>query len=423
MMRAFAPTAIYYLLISITLFPPPAYPQEQKALTLADCYHLALQQSEAIAIQKELIAQTQAHFQQALSGILPRVSFSSSDKRQDGSGSSAFTLRSVPERKFVMSQPLFAGFKEFAAMSGSKAEGRQRTLEKARAQELLLGDVADAFYLLMEKRQDLQTLGSIQGVLLERIEDLNAREKLGRSRASETVSAQAKLRQIEADIEEVQSEEAVARELLEFLTGREPIGPIVDTHLLAFEIPSEETYLQKSASRSDVRAAEEALTVAEKQVSIAQAGFLPTVGLEGNYYLERAGAAKDVTWDAALKVDVPIFQGGQTAGAVGEASSQARQVKLKLSEVRRRAHQEIRESYTRATAARRRSTALERSAQAFEESYRLQADEYRLSLVSNLDVLSALREFQDARRDLIHAHYEAKRLYWQLLASIGETPS
>jgi outer membrane protein TolC len=67
-------------------------PSEGAALTLEDCYKLALQQSEQVALRQELIAQAESRFTQALSGILPRVSFSSSDKRQDGSGGSAFTL-------------------------------------------------------------------------------------------------------------------------------------------------------------------------------------------------------------------------------------------------------------------------------------------------------------------------------------------
>ena len=87
-----------------------ASPATPSALTLKDCYDLALKRSETIAIQKEKIAEAEGRFQQSFSTILPRVSYSASNKWQDGTGTSSFTLREVPETKFVFSQPLFSGF-------------------------------------------------------------------------------------------------------------------------------------------------------------------------------------------------------------------------------------------------------------------------------------------------------------------------
>ncbi|MBI3615378.1 MAG: TolC family protein [Candidatus Omnitrophica bacterium] len=398
--------------------PPP----QGKPLTLSDCYALALKTSETIAIHQELIAQAEARFTQSLSGVLPRVSFSSSDKRQDGSGSSAFTLKTVPERKFVMSQPLFSGFKEFAAMAGTKAEKRQRVQERIRAEQLLLLDVADAFTLLLEQSEDLRTLETTREVLLDRINELRQREDLGRSRPSERLSAQTQVYRVEAEMELVRSRETAAAQLLEFLSGREPIGEILDTEPSTPAVGDRESYLAKAGSRPDVRAAEEAMEVAKQQVRVEQGKYWPTVGLEGNYYVERVGNAKDVTWDAALKVDVPLFEGGQTRGAVRQAASQAAQAKLQFSQERRTALHEIRDAYAQVEAALIRNAALGRALEASEESYRFQVEEYRPNLVNNLEVLQAIREFQDAHRDMIHAKFESRRLVWRLRVAAGEVP-
>jgi len=163
------------------------------ALTLKGCYERALKQSGEIAIRRELLEETEAHFQQAASALLPRATFSSSDKRQDGSGASLFTLRDVPERRFVLTQPLFAGFKEFSAMAATKAERRQRTQEKARAEQLLLLDVAGAFYLLLEKREEVSALEATRETLVERMDELRRRQEIGRSRPSEVASAEAQV--------------------------------------------------------------------------------------------------------------------------------------------------------------------------------------------------------------------------------------
>ncbi len=399
----------------------PAWGQTPKGLTLQDCYRMALKQSEEVALREELITETEGRFQQALSGILPRVSFSSSDKRQDGSGASAFTLKHVPERKFVFSQPLFSGFKEFAAMRGVKAEKRRREQEKSRAEQLLGVDVSDAFHLLLEQRQDLQVLDSVRQVLRERIREIEDREKIGRSRSSEVVAAQAQLYRVEAEWESAQSRETITAQLLEFLTGLDAIGDLADPGPSLPSISPEADYLAKAAGRPDVKAAEEAAEFARQQKGVARAEYFPTIGLDGNYYLERAGASKDVTWDAALRVDVPIFQGGQAAGANREAASVARQAELRLKQLRRVAQREARDAYTDYDSARMRLNALTKALDATEESYQLQVQEYRLSLVSNLEVLNTLQILQDSRREVIHAQQEARRLYWKLKAAAGET--
>ncbi|MBI3087902.1 MAG: TolC family protein [Candidatus Omnitrophica bacterium] len=409
----------FLLFVACVLAAPLAGAQEPAALTLHDCFQLALKRSEEIAIHQELIKETEGRFLQALSGALPRASFNSSNKRQDAAGDSPFRLRDVPERKFTFSQPLFSGFKEFAAMAGSRAERRQRIQEKVRAEQLLFVDVSDAFYSLLEHREDGAALTTIREALVERLRELKGREELGRSRPSETASAEARLRRIEAEMEQVRSEELVTRQLLEFLTGLSPLRPLAGAEL-RLPLEPEGYYLAKTADRADVRAAEEAWRVESKEVAVARAAVWPTVSADGNYYTKRVGVSEQVEWDATLTVDVPIFQGGQAVGAIEEASSEARQARLRFEQTSRQALLDIRDAYAQMQAALARRDALEQALAAADRNYLLQIEDYRLNLVSNLDVLQTLQDLQDARRDFLHAQHEAKRQYWRLRAAAGD---
>ena len=421
-MRRIAHPALACLL-GLTLLSPAASAASSSAdlpLTLMECFAFALKRSETLAIQQELITASEGRFIQALSGALPSVSFVSSDKRQDGSGGSAFTLRHTPERRFTFTQPLFSGFKEFAAMAGSRAERRARQYLKARAQHALLVDVADAFYLLIEQRQDLTALDATRQALRTRLEELKERERLGRSRASEVASAEVQLRRVEAEMELARSQETTAAHLLEFLTGLPQIGPLADPDQTVLALAPEEDYVSKGAVRPDVRAAEEAWRAAQKEVRIAQAGFWPTVDAEGNYYVERVGNAKDVTWDATLTVEMPLFEGGKNLGAVREARAHEREMKLTFERTQREAVLDVRDTCAKLQAELTRRAALQRALEAAEENYRLQSEDYRHSLVNNLDVLQALATLQDSRRDAIESLYEVKRLYEQLRAATGD---
>lgn len=404
--------------------PPPNRPDvtvDDPALTLADCFTLALARSETIAIQQELIKETEGRFLQALSGVLPNASFEASKKWQDGTGGSAFTLGQVPERKLVFSQPLFSGFKEFAAMAGSRAERRERGALKARAEHLLFVDVSDAFFLILERQANLDTLETIRTALLERLEDLRAREQLGRSRPSEVASARAQLRRVEAEQERARSDERTARQLLEFLTGRSPLGPVVDDEPAPPPLEHEEAYVGKASSRPDVRASKEAWALAKNEVVIEQAGFWPDIDVESNYFTRRVGSASGVDWDVLLKMDVPIFQGGNVLGAVREARSKARQAKLVYERTQREAELDIRTSRERLQGGLAQQAALEEALKAAEENYRLQLEDYRLNLVNHLDVLQALQALEEARQEAIAARYETKRRYRQLRVATGDT--
>lgn len=403
------------LLACSLLMAGPAWAEE---LTLPRAYALALVRSETVAIEAEQITEAEGRFLQAFSGVLPRLFFSLSETRRDRTPDLSSR---VPERKFVLTQPLFSGFKEFAAMASTRAEKRQQRHEQARAEQLLLVDVANAYTLLLEEREDLAALDATRVALLQRLEELTDRERLGRSRPSERVSAEAQLRRVMADLELTQSDEAVARELLEFLVGRSVEEPVASVEALLPALEPETAYISRTAARPDVLAAQEAWQVQRKEVTVARADFLPDVDLESNYYTERVGVAADVEWDVLLMVDVPIFQGGQVVGAVKEAKSEARQAELTFQQTERAARSEIRQTYAQLRSAVDRTETLRLALASSEENYRLQREDYRLSLVNNLDVLDALEQLQDARRQWIAARYETWRLYWQLRTATGQT--
>lgn len=393
---------------------------ETSPLTLTDCYKLALKQSEKIAIQKERIKEAEGSFLQSLSGVLPDVSFINSDKRQDGSGSSNFTLGEVPESRFTFTQPLFSGFKEFAAIAAGAAEKRQRLAEQQRARQLLFLDVADAFYLFLSYQEEIGILDTIASALTERVAELKKREELGRSRPSEVANAQLRLSRIDAQKELIVSQREVAGQLLEFLTGQGVVA-VRDSDAFAGPLIDQGEFLVKIPERPDVLAAKEALSIAQRQMDRAKADFFPTVDLEGNYYTKRVGNAADVDWDVTLTIEMPILKGSETFGKIKEAQAQAKQAQLSLNEKERSAVLEIHNAFSQWQANLRRSVALKKAVAAAERNYQLQKEDYELNLVNNLTVLDALEELQNTRREYIAVKNETKRSYCKLKVAAGET--
>lgn len=381
-------------------------------LTLQDCYQLALKQSEKIAIQQEQIKEAEGRFFQALSGALPKASFNYSNKYAQGSGNEE-------ESKFTFTQTLFSGFKEFAAMAAAKAQGRQYQAELKRARHLLFIDVSEAFYYYGFYQEDFKLSESIATALSERLEELKKRVDLGRSRASEFASAEAKLLRARADSERIRGQSNVARQLLEFLIGRPLEAGIRDEEVLSFYPLSDDQMAFFVEKRPDVVAAKEAMSVSQKKITIARAGFFPTLSADGDYYTKKITPTSS-DWDATLKVSVPLFSGGDNVGKLKEASALARESELVLRQIRREALLEIHQAYENWQTAVKRQDALQKAVAAADKNFQLQAADYRLNLVNNLDVLQALTDLKDVRREFMSVDNEAKRLYWQFKVKTGD---
>lgn len=403
-----------------TLVYLPSYAQEkpkaeEKAFTLIDCYKLALKQSELIAIDAEQIKIAEAHFLEAFGTIMPQVSFSHAEMRNHSSDAS---FNNMHEAKFTFTQDLFSGFKEFAAMKSSKFEKSQRQEEKWRAEQLLFVDVSDAFYLLLETQQDLNTLMSIEFALQDRVKELKSRQSIGKSRTSEVVTTEYQLYNLQAQIQLDRNQELLVRQLLEFLIGR-PFDKIAESNF-NLNIKPESQYLAEASFRPDVQASYYAWRSDQEKIAIARSGFLPQINLEGDYFTHRSTAPADSKWDALLSVNVPIFEGTTTYGQVKEADAVAKQSGLLYSRLGRIAIQDIHDAYVNMQVSISRKKTLGKALESAELSYHLQTQDYKLNVVNNLDVLTAIQNLEDVRRSYIHTSYESKRFYWQLLAAAGE---
>jgi outer membrane protein TolC len=398
-------------------------------LTLEDCYKLALIQSDVVAIQKEAIARATAQIFNATSQALGDVdlivsrNFQEAQKEAASGSTTVYNDPDISERKFVFSQPLFQGFKAIGALTAAGSFKKEQKEAWIRAKQLLYQDVSFAFYTVLAQKKKLTIIRSTHELLLQRIKELEEREKIGRSRASEVATAWTKLKSLEADLAGTKGGYATAQFLLEFLIGI----PVEDRALEDTE-PEDvgakglEDFLVLADERPDVKAAEAAVKTAKSGIVVAQSGFWPTLNLTENQYLRREGASGNVNWDLLLTMDVPLFSGTATIGQVKDSIAVMKQKKSSLSLAKRQAKLEIKQSYEAWRFNREQYLALKEAVASAEENYKLQSDEYRRSLVNNLDVLAALESLQNTQQEQTRAFYQMKQDESRLKVAIGEVP-
>lgn len=408
--------------------PPVETETKSAGLTLKDCYQLSLKHSETVMMEKEDIETARAQFFTAASEVLGRADYKMTFSRQEeivgsdsGSVSRAFVDPAKRERTFVMTQPIFRGFRALGALGGAGSLKKEQKEEWIRAKQLLLLDVARAFYGLLAEKENLKVIEGIHALYTERIKELKARETIGRSRPSEVMTAHAQIKSLEAERARATAAHALAQELLEFLIG----NPLEDRLLKDEELPKQileepEDSLEIVETRSDVEAAWQSAKTAKQNIIVAQSDFWPQVNLEHNRYNRREGLQANIDWDLLFTVSIPLFHGTETIGNVKKAISTWKREKLNYSYVHRKAGLEVRQAYQSWKSSLEETKALKEAVDASEENFRLQRQDYNHNLVSNLDVLQALEGLHRTKIDANGAYYAMKENYWNLMVAMGK---
>ncbi|HEU5339486.1 MAG TPA: TolC family protein, partial [Sulfuricaulis sp.] len=133
--------ALFYFLLT-TVKPVAA-----EALTLDDYFSHALERSEVVATQSELIHQAEERYQQAGAALRPTVSGVASYTWLDkGARDATANPTRQPNARLTATQPLFRGFREFASIRQAQALVGALGEDYRNAQMLLFKDVTQNFY-------------------------------------------------------------------------------------------------------------------------------------------------------------------------------------------------------------------------------------------------------------------------------------
>jgi outer membrane protein len=411
------------LLASVGVVPS----QAAEALTLDDYFAAALQRSEGVAIQSELIQQAEERYRQANSTLLPTLtgiaSYTWLEPTSAGSSSTSNNPTRQPHARLSATQPLFRGFREFAALRQNKALLGAQNQDYRNAQVQLFKDTAQNFFDILAFEQDLKNLDEQISQNAKRETELRNRTRIGRARPGEVLTVQSTISTLRAEVERLQGQLQAAREVLAFLSGLDATTPLRDTETLPATLEPLAEYLAQLPRRPDVQASRQRFVAADEAIGVQRGARLPSLDLNANHYLERRGSLADVDWDVQIALSVPIYAGGVIQSRVREAASQRNQAELTASQVKRQAEQEIRATYQSVVFDRTQLEALEKATDAARKNYEAQLRDYRLGLVTNLDVLQALTTFQENQRALDRARFQAKADYLKLQAAAMRRPA
>jgi outer membrane protein len=415
---------IILTVLGLLSWPAASARAEATPYTLKQAFDAALEKTETYRLQQSVRNQVDEQVTQAKGAILPSLDLNASYLRQDDSpatgSTSAFTRQDQSTARLTLSQPLFRGFSEFAALRATRAQLRAEDALVEQSKLDVYENVSQAFYEVLSAEQDAADLKTQRQLTEKRVTELRGRTRIGRSRPGELYQAESQLAAVDALLEAALTRIDQARDRFALATALPRSARMQDGLALPASLAPLKDYLARIEIRPDIAAQRERVEYAESAVSVARGSHWPTLDLTGNYYLKRTGVLENSKWDVGVSATLPIFAGGVIQSRVRQAAEVEKSASLTLSQSRRTAEAAIATRHAAAQSGIDQIRSLKKAAELAERNYEAQIRDYRLGLVTNLDVFSSLNSYIDAKRAYDRAFFQTKVSLISLKAATGE---
>jgi outer membrane protein len=416
-----------------TVSPIAQNAKDPHALDLQTCFQLTAIRDDSLKISVEDIEIARAQLSQSIAALWPTftatnqqqflhylgtnggLSFTSFGVPVGGAGGAGSSIATAPGNRnyesqshVTMNYTLFNGGQNWNNVGASAHAVAAKRQTLARDYQTIYQDVAQAFYNVLQYQGDMNVEADLIDGLKARVDDLRDRVNLGRSRPSELLQAQTDFANAKVTFEQQRGSANSAKETLAFYIGLPAAGLVLkDTEKFptAAQLAA---YIQHSPSRPDVLSQVESLRQAERNLSVAEGQLWPTVSASGDYLASQDPVSNSIDATMTIEVSMPIFDGGLIIGQIHQNKEMVRQSRLNVEQLQRTADEDTRTAYANFDASVAQVVVLREAAVLAARNLEAQVDDYRRGVVANLDVLTALQDYQTARVQLHNANMQAR---------------
>ncbi|QJA05999.1 TolC family protein [Thermosulfurimonas marina] len=407
---------------------------ESPVLTLKECEKLALSRYPALKaalFQKEAAqAREKAAFREHLPKLYGTYEYRAyRDPELIKTPFGAYPLRDREEALLAITVrlPVFHGLAISTRQALAKLRVRLSAVEEARLRQEILLKVREAYFGLVEAEKEVELARKSLARRRAHLKDVRGFLRQGLVARNQLLEAEAQVEEARYRVAAAESRLAVARARLNLLLQRPLSAPLkVVPEFPQRPLKASCENLVKSAfeHRPEVRAAELAIRMREKEVRLARSRYFPWLDLEAQYYKrgdtfalsENPYGDRENAW-VGLSLNWEIWDWGLRGQEVAAARAELAAQKFLLQEVKDQVALEVKEAYLQLRAARRQVEAARKGVAAARENFRLVRARFREGLSDTTEVMdaetlllqaethevSALSAYEIARARLAHA--------------------
>ena len=381
----------------------PAQPQTVPVvLTLADALSRAKANSPQFQAAVTELGLAREDRYQARAALLPGVDYNNSFTYTQGNGTASGRYIASNGVHEYLSLGVAHEAIGAAQVLDYQRSAAAHALAKARAEIAARGlivTVVQSFYgLLAAQTRTLNTeraYGEGQHFL-----DLSQKlEQGGEVAHSDTIKAQIQANDLQRARDETKLAEQNARlslAVLLFPNFFQDFTLVNDLSTAPALPPMNELKELAARNNPELQAAFAALSVANKEVGVARAGYLPTLsvdmfyGIDANQFAKRSpDGIQNLGYAGIATLNIPVWNWGATQSKVRQAELQRHQAQVELSAAQRQAIADLQSFYAEAQLAYQQLATLQQTADLAEQSLHLTNLRYQAGEASALEVVDA----------------------------------
>ena len=380
--------------------------------TIFQIFHLAVENDPTLSAASSIFNASKENTRYARGGLHPDIELvgelgrTRQDVETDGVGTSGLTYFDHNKVLLRLEQPLYR--KDiFTEIDIADAESQAAASEYKLAKQNLIMRLTEAYFDVLYAVDNKTFAQAEEQAIGKQLQNIKRRYKVGKSTITDLQEARASHDLAVAQVIIAQDDYEDSLEGLTQLTGLQHsnIAGLSPDFVPGKLEPANLNYWVKLAEDNNkkLQADRHAIQALKYEIENKNSGHYPKLNLVAKYRLEESGGrfGNSETDDRSimLRLDVPLYKGGQVSSKTRTASINLNEAKDRLRSTHRSVMRETRKSYRTVMTSLKRISALKQAVLSAETASAMITKGYKIGTRTNADVLEAQREVYKVHRD------------------------
>lgn len=422
---------IFIIVTALILMMLSIQADAARVLTLAEIRSLALEYNRTYLTSLEDIRQAESDITTARSSALPNLTLSAGYNRNlklgsffvNADGQDPIEFKTGFKNDFTAAltarQSIWKGGKVFNAYKVAKMYKKYALSGSNTVKAEVINSVEQLYFAALLANSNLEVIKKAHEANSKNLDVIQKLYNQGLASEFELLRAKVEKSNLEPQILEAESEVRLSKKrLLSFL------GLPLDDEIY-LEEPTDDTTADNTAlrdmlvaahkNRPEMNQAELLVDITDKAISIAQADYYPQLEALSTYSWSSQSDKftlsdnKVESWTAGVQLTLPIFNGGETKGAVNNYRTENNRAQLALSELKDAISLETEEAYDRYHQALETLAIQKNTIAQAEEGLRIANLRYESGVGTQFEVLSAIAALTQARNAKAQALFTLRK--------------
>ncbi len=418
-----------YLIITGLLLAASQLPA-QRLWTLEQCIDTALTHNRNIKQQQLSYKAKEIAYAQAKANLLPNLNASAGQNfnfgRSLGADNTYISSNSATSSFGISSDlTLFDGLKMKYNIEAKKADLLASGADWLKVEKDIILNVSTVFLQVLQNKELLQNAANQLDLTRKNMTQRKELIQAGKLAEGEIYELQAQEAKEEFSL--VQAENNLQLSKLDLsqvmdLEDFKELDVVVPANLMENELAllsAEEVYNSAVQSRPELKAAQFRLQSSEKNIAIAKADYLPSLGFgaqigTGYYNMSRLPVneafgdqiSNNLSTALGFRLSIPVFNRFEVKNRVKSAKLEVENSKIEIEKTKIELRKSIEQAYFNAIAAKNRWDSSQKSVRANEEAFRFSSQKFESGRANQYEVNIAKNNLAQSLSEQTQAKYE-----------------